>query len=213
MQIHELNDFTGTLGANSYVPVDNGTDTGKVSTQQILAATEARIDNIIAGPAPSAEEIVDARLGADGVVYPSLGDAIRDQVSDVKSDISEKERTYLGMLTMGYWKQSNLNEYANSSSCFITADVSGGETYYISGTCVNSAFPLVIMVDSGNTVLGTIYTSDGVAVNDYELKVPSNCTKVYVNGRLFGVGSGANYPSIYKYLYSAKTMPKLLFYP
>ena len=86
MQIHELNNFTGTLGAGAYLAVDDGNDTGKLSTQQLLSATEARIDNIIAGPAPSAEEIVDARLGADGVTYPSLGDAIRDQVSDVKAD-------------------------------------------------------------------------------------------------------------------------------
>lgn len=88
MQIHELNNFSGTLGSGAYLAVDDGNDTGKLSTQQLLAATEARIDNIIAGPAPSAEEIVDARLGDDGVTYPSLGDAIRDQFSDVKSDLS-----------------------------------------------------------------------------------------------------------------------------
>ena len=88
MQIHELNNFTGTLGSGAYLAVDDGNDTGKLSTQQLLSATEARIDNIIAGPAPSAEEIVDARLGADGVTYPSLGDAIRDQVSDLKSDFN-----------------------------------------------------------------------------------------------------------------------------
>lgn len=88
MQIHELNNFTGTLGSGAYLAVDDGNDTGKLSTQQLLAATEARIDNIIAGPAPSAEEIVDARLGDDGVTYPSLGDAIRDQVGDLKSAIN-----------------------------------------------------------------------------------------------------------------------------
>lgn len=87
MQIHELNNFTGTLGAGAYLAVDDGNDTGKLSTQQLLAATEARIDNIIAGPAPSAEEIVDARRGADGVTYNSLGTAIRTQVTDLKSDI------------------------------------------------------------------------------------------------------------------------------
>lgn len=89
MQIHELNNFTGTLGAGAYLAIDDGNDTGKISSQGLLAATEARIDNIIAGPAPSAEEIVDARLGADGVTYPSLGDAIRDQFTDLKSAISD----------------------------------------------------------------------------------------------------------------------------
>lgn len=92
MQIHELNNFTGTLGSGAYLAVDDGNDTGKLSTQQLLAATEARIDNIIAGPAPSAEEIVDARRGDDGVTYPSLGDAIRDQVGDLKSDYERLDR-------------------------------------------------------------------------------------------------------------------------
>lgn len=89
MQIHELNNFTGTLGSGAYLAIDDGNDTGKISSQGLLAATEARIDNIIAGDAPSAAEVVDARLGADGVTYPSLGDAIRDQFTDLKSDLRD----------------------------------------------------------------------------------------------------------------------------
>lgn len=87
MQIHELNNFNGTLGSNAYLAIDGGRDTGKISSQQLLAATEARIDNIIAGDAPSAAEVTDARLGADGQTYTSLGTAIRTQVSDLKSDV------------------------------------------------------------------------------------------------------------------------------
>ena len=95
MQIHKLNNYSGSLGANSYVAVDNGDDTGKVSTNQLLGPVQsevhsldvslnARIDNIIAGgTAPSEAEIVDARQGADGVTYSSLGAAIRGQVEDL----------------------------------------------------------------------------------------------------------------------------------
>lgn len=102
MQIHELNNYKGTLDSSAYLAVDNGSDTGKVSTTELLAEANAavsqldtflngRIDNIIAGgEAPSASEIVDARYGADGVTYPSLGAAIRDQVADVKSDLDER---------------------------------------------------------------------------------------------------------------------------
>lgn len=85
MQIHELNNFSGTLGSGAYLAIDDGNDTGKISSQGLLAATEARIDNIIAGDAPSAAEVVDARLGADGVTYSSLGTGIRSQFTDVKS--------------------------------------------------------------------------------------------------------------------------------
>ena len=89
MEIHELNTFSGTLGSSDFFATDNGNDTSKVSAEAMFAPLNARIDNIIAGPAPSAEEIVDARRGADGVTYPSLGDAIRDQVSDLKSDLDK----------------------------------------------------------------------------------------------------------------------------
>lgn len=89
MQIHELNTFGGTLGANDFFATDNSTDTSKVSAADMFAPLNARIDNIIAGPASSAEEVIDARLGADGVTYDSLGKAIRDQFSDVTVDASQ----------------------------------------------------------------------------------------------------------------------------
>lgn len=94
MEIHELNTFSGTLGTDDFFATDNGNDTRKVSAESMLGPLNARIDNIIAGdPAPSEAEIVDARLGANGVVYPSLGDAIRSQVENIESDL----RNYSGI--------------------------------------------------------------------------------------------------------------------
>lgn len=100
MQIHELNNFNGQLGEFAFLAVDDGVDTGKVSTESLLNPVEieinqladtlnGRIDNIIAGgTAPSAAEVTDARMGESGKVYASLGDAIRAQVGDLKSDIA-----------------------------------------------------------------------------------------------------------------------------
>ena len=91
MQIHELDKYTGALGANAFTAIDNGSDTGKISISDLLKATNdnvaqlgsdlnARIDNIIAGgAAPSAAEVTDGRLGSGGFLYASLGDAIRAQ--------------------------------------------------------------------------------------------------------------------------------------
>lgn len=135
MQIHELNNFTGTLGSGAYLAIDDGTDTGKISSQGLLAATEARIDNIIAGPAPSAEEIVDARLGADGVTYPSLGDAIRDQVGDLKREFDGantaincvKIKNYLNyaVLESVIWGDTQVYTVTGNS---ITTNVSDGSS-------------------------------------------------------------------------------------
>lgn len=99
MQIHELDNFVGALDSNAYLAIDNGSDTGKKSVSDVLADVNAdinnlsqslndRIDNIIAGgSAPSASEIVDARLGYDGVTYPSLGAAIRGQDNNLSNEI------------------------------------------------------------------------------------------------------------------------------
>lgn len=92
MQIHELNNYSGLLG-DAYLAADNGSDTGKMKTTALTDPLNARIDNIIAGPAPSAAEIVDARLGADSVTYHSLGAAIRDQVTYLKSDLADLDES------------------------------------------------------------------------------------------------------------------------
>lgn len=38
MQIHDLNEFVGALGANVFLPVDNGQDTGKLAFTDLFAA-------------------------------------------------------------------------------------------------------------------------------------------------------------------------------
>lgn len=92
MQIHELNNYNGDLNGSAFMAIDNGEDTGKISVVGLLADVNntvneldedlnGRIDNIIAGgAAPSEAEVTDARRGTDGIVYSSLGAAIRGQI-------------------------------------------------------------------------------------------------------------------------------------
>lgn len=119
MQIHELNNFSGALGSGSFIAVDDGTDTGKLSTQQLLEETNreiedaeatlnARIDNIIAGgAAPSEAEIIDARLGAIGESYSSLGTAIRSQVDYLEDNIliskGESDKGFFSVGNVSGW--------------------------------------------------------------------------------------------------------------
>ncbi len=98
MQIHELNNFTGNLDGNAFVAIDNGFDTGKVPYSELMQnvnddidAVNTRIDNIVTSPAPTEQEIIDARLGADGTTYASLGDAIREQIDSVNNGIMAEE--------------------------------------------------------------------------------------------------------------------------
>lgn len=96
MQIHELNAYGGSLNSGAFLAVDNGSDTGKVPVTDITDPLNERIDNIVSGPAPSEAEIIDARLAADGQVYPSLGAAIRGQVDNIY-DYVDDVSDFVGM--------------------------------------------------------------------------------------------------------------------
>lgn len=90
MEIHELNTFSGTLGSGDYFATDNGNDTSKVSAEAMFAPLNERIDNIIAGPASSAQEVIDARTGDDAITYASLGLANRTQFFNVKGGLNQQ---------------------------------------------------------------------------------------------------------------------------
>lgn len=127
MEIHELNTFSGTLGSGDFFATDNGTDTSKVSAESLLAPLNARIDNIIAGPAPSAEEVTDARLGTavlGGTQYSSLGAAVRGQAEELFEDIGKSKENTLAILDNSAYDICPFsvvtNEYvSNSNGSFI----------------------------------------------------------------------------------------------
>lgn len=57
---------------------------------------QAQINQLVApsGAAPSAAEVQNARIGADGVTYASLGDAIRTQDTNLINYITHREELY-----------------------------------------------------------------------------------------------------------------------
>ena len=74
----------------------NGAIGNEASTRQSVDANlQTQIDQLIApsGQAPSAAEVENARIGAppESTVYPTLGDAIRGQVSDLKSELNQTD--------------------------------------------------------------------------------------------------------------------------
>lgn len=62
---------------------------GKAGSIDLIARQQ--IAELVApsGEAPSAAEVTDARVGADGTSYTSLGDAIRTQTADLKSGLDK----------------------------------------------------------------------------------------------------------------------------
>lgn len=122
MQIHELNNYIGVLNENAFLVVDNGSDTGKLPVTNVTDPLNDRIDNIITSPAPTNEEIIDARLGVDGTVYDSLGDAIRGQVGGLEDELDD---------TLDIEKEViSVNKLDTNSAIGQTAGSINGHNYY-----------------------------------------------------------------------------------
>lgn len=204
MQIHELNNYVGEVDSNSFIAIDNGTDTGKLPVTKLTEEVEtnlstlesqlnARIDNIIAGgTAPSAAEVTDARLGVGGVTYPSLGAAIRGQITDVGVKLGQLfdavpvDSILSYELESGYYSSSDGTKQASSS--FLRTKylyrIDGGYFYYsatggqvraclydadlnfISHIYINSKNPTTITIIPDNAVYCGLFISASSSVTD-----------------------------------------------
>ena len=77
------------------------------------ASIRSQINHLVApsGEAPSAAEVQNARIGADGITYSTLGDAIRNQNIDISDSVNKSRVLYdysTTLTNVGYMNQSAL---------------------------------------------------------------------------------------------------------
>ena len=160
---------------------------------------DARIDQIIApsGEAPSAAEVADARVGADGVTYDTLGTAIRTQVSGLNSSFSNlleftnnefDESPFVvgknlynpntfNKLSGLYVSYSNGGVYTSATNTAIAIKVTGGEVLSINKPYVNLAFfdkwQPINVYQVGDIIEGYISGVAGDANNMTNVSIPA----------------------------------------
>lgn len=93
-----IESLTTQTGANTSAIALEKTQRQQADSAETLAREQAdnllsaRMDTFTQLPSGSTSgdaELIDIRVGADGVTYPTAGDAVRGQVSDLKSDTND----------------------------------------------------------------------------------------------------------------------------
>ena len=139
---------------------------GNIQTQNgNIAVLVTRMDTFASLPDGSTAgdaELLDIRVGANGLTYPSAGDAVRTQVDDLKNALSEITNTDEISFTAGKYIELNGNSITMSGgipqfsgdstfSCGMM-QCSAGDVFTVSGTGGLSA-RLWAFVDISGTVL------------------------------------------------------------
>lgn len=88
----------------------NFTNPPTVTANTVLGNGVVRINGVKIGHINN-DEIIDARIGADGITYPNLGTAIRTQFSDLKNDLDDA--VYSGELPLNF--SDMVNAYCSST--------------------------------------------------------------------------------------------------
>ena len=168
-------------------------DINEINTRLDTKASEAdlvvernRINNLAKlgeGSTTGDAELIDSRVGADGVTYPSTGDAIRSQMKVKANNIQSYVEVPLSMIG-GLMNQKNGNIVTISNYSHFEIDVNSNEKYKYNGYHISSDFAVIIFKNSSDEMVGDYLPnpiiSSGKLV-DFEFNVPNGATKMYIN--------------------------------
>lgn len=185
-----IENLTTQTGANTSAIALEKTQRQQADTAETLARENAdnllsaRMDTFTQLPSGSTSgdaELIDIRVGADGVTYPTAGDAVRGQVTDLKSEINLSDALRGLNVESVTWTQGYINDSGNTvlSDNFRhtnqKVDVSTRKYLSLSSTIAYNSY-FLSAYDASDAYISNISVSSGGL-----FKIPANVKKVVLN--------------------------------
>lgn len=151
---HTLMDILGYIDTSTSVQAQINNLVGTKANQNDLNILQTRVDNIITptGEAPSAAEVQDARIGADGITYDTVGNAIREQISNLNNVM----RKYI------FDKTISINATWIRASINTDGSLNTNTTWRLSTSeMIEITDDVVIIIDAGYAAQYALYNGDG----------------------------------------------------
>lgn len=162
------------------------------------ALLNARMDTFTSLPSGSTSgdaELMDIRVGADGKTYGSAGSAVRGQVTDLKSALSE-----LGAFD-GEWLYKSESEIVSGTSQYVSKDIRIDDiepnTLYtayvgkITGATYKQPIFIYVKDENDSTIQEIASSSNRTDGNDVYITFTTDANASYVVFRLYASISGA----------------------
>lgn len=160
----------------------NKTAADTANAQKAIAVERARIDNLVSGATVDDAELIDVRVGADGMTYGAAGAAVREQIDGVTKELrgnyaDTPNRINKRKMVKGYLN-GNTGNVMNSENGndpfydrFVTTnfiDVLGGNTYKVY-TQIPSAYNKILLYSAPSTIHSTYQLGEE---KEYTLTIP-----------------------------------------
>lgn len=158
------------------------------ANKRLLADTAlgTRIDNLAhleEGSTTGDAELMDIRVGADGIIYPTAGDAVRSQIGNIDEalDLALTFTRETGTQTSGKYIDSSGNVTDVASYTIETVATTPGTIYKVDAKAYNNCYYFAFYNSNDDFISGLKATEPGSSeINDYEVVAPSGAASLVV---------------------------------
>lgn len=167
-EIDDANSDISTLESNLAAETS-----ARTQQDSVLSARMDTFTQLPSGSTSGDAELIDIRVGADGTTYSTAGDAVRGQVSDLKTDLFNLQDEYLlfDLIPNSYVTTSGVITYDATWSRTDYLDCGGAE-YLIADYTLGNGSMYNCFYDSSKTFISSFAIDSGSKGNP--IKIPDN---------------------------------------